>query len=326
MAPSARPEASGTLEANSVTLEDVPRRTLCDIIQAYGQSVFSDTQRCEAFLRDLCGSYRREIFLLIAALKERVVADLQSSAGSVPDEVLVAKLTHKLCNSLGLAEGPAEWAVKSWLIALRAAPASNGPSVPSQVSRTDLPAWPEPSDVPQLQAPVSFSSSTGGAAARIDWSWLGFSGIAIGSAGLALAVVARVSLRHSGPSPKGWMIDTAILVAGLGLAALGEYAAARALDGRPAPCRALLDPVWAPAALLPEVMVILIQPLVVVGVPALWVGEWLGQLHVAGQSHDFSFHLGRVVQSAFVALFWVRWIPWMTTIQGSIASSMVQKR
>jgi len=326
MAASARPEASGTLEAISVTIEDVPGRTLCDIVQAHGQSVFSDAHRCEAFLRDLCGSYRREIFLLVAALKEHVVTDLQSSAGSVPDEVLVARLTHKLCNSLGLAEGPAQWAVKSWLIALRAAPASNGASALAQASRTDLPAWPEPSDVPQLRAPGPLASSVDGETARIDWRWLGFCGIAIGSAGLALAVIARVSLWHSGPSPRGWMIDTAILIAGLGLAALGEYAAARALGGRPAPCRALLDPGRAPAALLPEVMVMLIQPLVLVGVPALWVGEWLGQLHLAGQSHDFSFHLGRVVQSAFVAFFVVKWVPWMTTIQGSIASSMVQKR
>jgi hypothetical protein len=326
MAASARPEASGTLEATSVTMEDVPCRTLCDIVQAYGQSVFSDTQRCEAFLRDLCGSYRREIFLLIAALKEHVVADLQSSAGSVPDEVLVARLTHKLCNSLGLAEGPAEWAVKSWLIALRAAPASNGASALAQASRTDLPAWPEPSDVPELRDPGSFASSVEVKTARIDWSWLGFSAIAIGSAALALAVVARVSLYHSGPSPKGWMIDTAILVAGLGLAALGEYAAARALGGRPAPCRVLLDPARAPAALLPEVLVMLIQPLVLVGVPALWVVEWLSQLHVTGQSHDFSFHLGRAVQSAVVAFFLVKWIPWMTTIQGSVASSTVPKR
>jgi len=307
-------------------MEDVPRRTLCDIIRAYGQSVCNDAQRCEAFLRDLCGSYRREIFLLIAALKEQVVADLQSSAGSAPDEVLVARLSHKLCHSLGLAEGPAEWAVKSWLIALRAAPPSNGAAALTQASRTDLPAWPEPSDVPQLQAPGSFASSVGGETPRIDWSWLGFSGMAIGSAGLALAVVARVSLCHSGPSPKGWMIDTATLVAGLGLAALGEYAAARALPGRPSPRRALLDPVRAPAALLPEVVVMLIQPLVLVGVPALWVGEWLGQLHVTGQSHDFSFHLGRVVQSAFVAFFLIKWIPWMVRIQGSIASSTVQKR
>ena len=229
MAATARPETSDALAATGVPMDDVPRRTLCEIVEAHGESVCTDAQRCEAFLRDLCGSYRREIFLLVSSQKEHIAADIQSALGSVPDDVLIARLTHKLSESLGLAEEPAQWAVGSWLTAIRGAGigSSAGMLALSQVSRTDLPAWPESSDVPQLKLSPLPTTQVHGHTPRLDWRWLGLCGLAIGSAAVALAVITRVSFRHSGPSPKGWAIDTAILVSGLAVAALGEYGAAR---------------------------------------------------------------------------------------------------
>ena len=51
---------------------DVPRQTLREIVAKYGRSVCENPKRCKALLRDYCGTYRREINVLVAALEERV--------------------------------------------------------------------------------------------------------------------------------------------------------------------------------------------------------------------------------------------------------------
>jgi len=87
-----------------------------------------------------------------------------------------------------------------------------------------------------------------------------------------------------------------------------------------------VDPRKAPFALLPEILVVLIQPVVVLSVPALWLGEWFWQLHVGGGNHDLAFHLGRLIQSLLIGIFLFKWIAPMTTIQGQIACSAVCRK
>lgn len=99
-------------------MNDVPREKLREIIVTYGRSVCDDPRRCEALLRDYCGEYKREINVLIGALKERVAADLMSSASAMPLQVLIAQLVTRLEDELALAEEAAKWAVESWTIAL----------------------------------------------------------------------------------------------------------------------------------------------------------------------------------------------------------------
>lgn len=100
-------------------MDDVPRQKLCELIATYGRSLCDDPRRCEGLLRDLCGEHRREIHVLVSALKERVAVDiLSSSASSLPHEVLLTRLTKRLQDNLGLAEDAARWAVDSWALAL----------------------------------------------------------------------------------------------------------------------------------------------------------------------------------------------------------------
>ncbi|HEY9605900.1 MAG TPA: hypothetical protein V6C85_30115 [Allocoleopsis sp.] len=42
-------------------MNDLPRKTLCELITQYGQVLCDDPRRCEALLRDYCGQYRGEI-------------------------------------------------------------------------------------------------------------------------------------------------------------------------------------------------------------------------------------------------------------------------
>ncbi len=55
-------------------MNDVPRQKLREIVSQ--RNILDDPRLCEALLRDLCGEHKREIFVLVAALKERVAADL----------------------------------------------------------------------------------------------------------------------------------------------------------------------------------------------------------------------------------------------------------
>src|SRR5262249_6308807 len=88
-------------------------------IVTYGRSLCDDPQRCAGLLSDFCGQHRREIHVLVNALKERVAVDmLSSSASSLPPAVLLTRLTKRLQDNLGMAEDAAQWAVDSWALAL----------------------------------------------------------------------------------------------------------------------------------------------------------------------------------------------------------------
>lgn len=99
-------------------MSDPVRQQLQTVLQTHGRGICEEPQRCEALLRDLCGEHRREIHVLISALKERIVVDLRAANASVPLQVLVPRLSRRLENNLGLSSESARWAVESWALAL----------------------------------------------------------------------------------------------------------------------------------------------------------------------------------------------------------------
>src|ERR1044071_2863521 len=86
---------SATPESLPAQAESAVRQALATLVETYGRAVYDEPARCEAMLHDLCPRYRREVFLTVAALKERVVSDLLLFGG-VPDDVLVARNARKL--------------------------------------------------------------------------------------------------------------------------------------------------------------------------------------------------------------------------------------
>jgi nitrous oxidase accessory protein NosD len=104
-------------------VNNVVRQTLSEIITKYGPSLIDDPRRCEALLRDHCGQYKREINVLVGALRERVAADLMASSTVLPAGVLRARLERRLRDNLGLSEEASRWAVESWAVAVGAASA-----------------------------------------------------------------------------------------------------------------------------------------------------------------------------------------------------------
>lgn len=91
---------------------------LQQILAKYGADICSDARRCENLLKDLCGSYRREINVLVNAIEERVPLDLLEANRSMPLELLLSRLEKRLEEQTALTAEAARWAVESWALAL----------------------------------------------------------------------------------------------------------------------------------------------------------------------------------------------------------------
>ena len=99
-------------------MEPIVRDTLRQLIVRYGHSLCDDPRRCEAMLRDLCGQHKREVFILVSALKQRVAADLFGGSGGLPAPLLIGRLRQRLVDELALTGEAAYWAVETWALAL----------------------------------------------------------------------------------------------------------------------------------------------------------------------------------------------------------------
>ncbi|MEP7305870.1 MAG: hypothetical protein ABJA98_10155 [Acidobacteriota bacterium] len=157
-------------------MDNQPRQSLRDLVAKHGKNVCDDPRRCEALLRDACGAHKRELNILMNALRERVPTDLQTGDPRLPQDILLSRLTTRLTD-LGLAEDAARWSVDSWALALGviakprpdapAAAPSQGPTGTTQ--RTATPKPPKPTTpvvaakpVVAVKRPSSASPSSSG--------------------------------------------------------------------------------------------------------------------------------------------------------------------
>jgi WD40 repeat protein len=97
---------------------DIPRRKLREIIQRYGRGVCDDPRRVRNLLRDLCGTHKREINLLMHALHEEVAADLQKIPPNFPTALPLSQLSRRLQDRHAMQASAARWAVEAWAWAL----------------------------------------------------------------------------------------------------------------------------------------------------------------------------------------------------------------
>ncbi len=99
-------------------MNNVARQMLRQILAKYGKEICNDARRCQGLLNDLCGSYRREINVLVNAIEERIPLDLLAGASSMPLELLLTRLEKRFEDQTGLTAEAARWAVESWALAL----------------------------------------------------------------------------------------------------------------------------------------------------------------------------------------------------------------
>ena len=98
-------------------MSSTPRDVLIEIVAKYGEPLLASPLRAEGLLKDYCGEFRREIFVLVSCLRVGVVDQLRHQGG--PSVKLVcARLALKLEQNLAISSDVAKWAVESWAIAL----------------------------------------------------------------------------------------------------------------------------------------------------------------------------------------------------------------
>lgn len=91
---------------------------LVSLVSRCGTSIAGDPLRCEALLRDTCPRCRREIFVLVNAVRQQVPADLLSPRHSLPPELFRGFLKKRLQDELAFSDEAASWAVDTWAMAL----------------------------------------------------------------------------------------------------------------------------------------------------------------------------------------------------------------
>lgn len=134
-------------------MHDEPRQKLRELILEYGRSLCDDPRRCEALLKDYCGQYKREIFVLVSALRNRVADDLLRRSASVPQPILLARLNNKLVEELAMTAEAAHWAVESWALALGViAKPTTSPLQPIPANSTVISPSCNPKSQPSYQA------------------------------------------------------------------------------------------------------------------------------------------------------------------------------
>jgi WD40 repeat protein len=118
-------------------MNELVRQRLREIVLKHGSPMLSDPRLCESLLKDYCGQYKKEIFVLVCAVREHVAADLQTSEDSMPREMLHALLIKRLQNNLALTEDASRWAVESWAHAIAGLPAEVAQNLPAQRHELD---------------------------------------------------------------------------------------------------------------------------------------------------------------------------------------------
>ena len=94
------------------------RHKLSEIVQRYGREICREPKRCKGLLLDHCAGDRREVFVLVSALEEQVVADLVEGPGGQSWGLVSSRLVRRLVEHRAMAEDAALWAVESWALAL----------------------------------------------------------------------------------------------------------------------------------------------------------------------------------------------------------------
>jgi WD40 repeat protein len=99
-------------------MNELVRQKLREVVHKHGRPLLTDSRLCESLLKDYCGQYKKEIFILVCAVREQVAADLLTSRDGVPREMLHTLLIKRLQNNLALTEEASKWAVEAWSCAL----------------------------------------------------------------------------------------------------------------------------------------------------------------------------------------------------------------
>jgi nitrous oxidase accessory protein NosD len=98
-------------------MSTTPRDVLVELVAQHGEPLLTMPLRMDGFLKDYCGEFRREIFVLISCLRVGIVDQLRRPTGP-SIKLSCARLALKLEQNLAISGDVARWGVESWAIAL----------------------------------------------------------------------------------------------------------------------------------------------------------------------------------------------------------------
>ncbi len=129
------------------------RDALRALIVKHGPEICSDARRVESLLKDLCPQDRREVAVLVAAVRSRVPDELArcSDAGLVKGRL--ANLAQRLEDESGLSHDAAAWSVDSWALALGTISEPSFTAAPSAARPAPAPHVPTPPPPPPPPRP-----------------------------------------------------------------------------------------------------------------------------------------------------------------------------
>ena len=102
---------------NGTGMPNRPRDVLCRLIGERPELV-EEPAKVRGLLRDCCGTFKKEISVLVVAQEDRVATDLITSSRAQPKAMLLSRLAQRLQTDHGIDEEAARWAVESWALAL----------------------------------------------------------------------------------------------------------------------------------------------------------------------------------------------------------------
>ncbi len=97
---------------------DQPRIILKSLVDKYGTSLLDNPRRCEALLRDFCGEHKKEIFVLVSAIRAQVPTELIDPSQLLPPQALYERLAVRLQDNIAFSPEASRWAVSAWTYAL----------------------------------------------------------------------------------------------------------------------------------------------------------------------------------------------------------------
>lgn len=118
-------------------MNNTARVQLVTIVRQDGIIILENEQRLRGLLMDKCPEARREIHVVLTALREKVPHKLHELSSGIPPTSIIATQTQRLVDTTGLSVEAAQWAVETWIAALATlskvdSRVSQGPAVAAQ--------------------------------------------------------------------------------------------------------------------------------------------------------------------------------------------------
>ena len=210
--PSTPRESEAPLNGNAPVLSECPQRTLRQLLADFGPALLDEPARVDALLSDLCRSQNRERFLLVHALRQHIPSKLQLVLQNIADPG--RQFSQQLQERYGFSSEAADWAIDSWLFALKkSTPLEHAPTQSDHRSSRKKEAERVPSPLPPTTPPMP-KKERRGVKFLTGVTWLGLKGVWQGITwliGMILLGLGRM-LRRLAPRQKIWL--------GLGLMAI----------------------------------------------------------------------------------------------------------